>query len=319
MTNSNATFRTLALLIFTLTLVSLAQAQATRTWVSGTGNDANPCSRTAPCSTFAGAISKTTVNGEIDVLDSAGFGSVVITKSITIDGTGMHSSILASGTNGITVNIAVNVNDDLRTVRIRGLSINGTGSCGLGCGTSTGLTGIRFINGSALHVENTVIDGFINNGITVDHNLAQVAELYVSNTSIRNITGNGILLQNTVAGGLVVASLDKVQITNSGAGLEANSRSRATLRDCTISTNAGVGILSAGTTDVEVNVDSSSVTYNPDGVRADLGTIRVSNCVISVNTNGLNNVGGTIETFGTNRISGNTNNTVGVISGVLQS
>lgn len=319
MTNSNATFRTLTLLIFTLTLVSLAQAQATRTWVSGVGNDANPCSRTAPCSTFAGAISRTATNGEINVLDPAGYGSVSITKSLTIDGTGMHASILAGAGNGITVNIAVNVNDPLRTVRIRGLSINGTGSCGVGCGTSTGLTGIRFINGSALHVEDTVIDGFVNNGITVDHNLVQVAELFVKNTSIRNITGNGILLQNTVAGGFVLASLDKVQITNSGDGLEANSRSRASLRDCTISGNTGVGILAAGTTDVEVNVDSSSVTNNPDGVRADLGIIRVADCLISINTNGLNNVGGTIETFGTNRIRGNTNDTVGVISGVLPS
>jgi hypothetical protein len=314
MTNSNAALRTLALLIFTLTLVSVAQAQATRTWISGVGDDVNPCSRTAPCKTLAGTISKTAVNGEMNILDSGSYGSVTITKSMTIDGAGMHAGILSSGGNGITVNIAVNVNDALRTVRIRNLSINGTGSCGLNCGTSTGLTGIRFINGSALHVENTVIDGFVNNGINVDHSLAQVAEVYVKNTSIRNITGNGILLQNTVAGGLVLASLDNVQITNSGDGLEANSRSRASLRNCTISTNTGVGILTAGTTDVEVNVDSSTVTYNPDGMRADLGLIRVANSVVIGNTNGLNNVGGTIETFGTNRIRGNLNDTLGVIS-----
>lgn len=319
MTKSNVTFRTLTLLVLTLALVSIAQAQATRTWVSGTGDDAFPCSRTAPCLTFAGAISKTTVNGEIDVLDSGGYGSVTITKSITIDGTGHHASILSSSGNGITVNIAVNVNDALRTVRIRNLSINGTGSCGVGCGTSTGLTGIRFINGSALHVEDSVIDGFLNNGINVDHNLAQVAKLYVKNTSIRNITDNGIQLKNTVAGGLVLASLDKVQITNSGDGLVANSRSRASLRDCNISNNTGVGILTGGTTDVEVHVDTTSVTYNPDGVRADLGTIRVANSVIQGNTNGLNNVGGTIETFGTNRIRGNTNDTVGVIGNALPS
>src|SRR5438477_3797204 len=49
-----------------------AFAQATRTWVSGVGDDVNPCSRTAPCKTFAGAISKTAGGGEIDVLDPGG-------------------------------------------------------------------------------------------------------------------------------------------------------------------------------------------------------------------------------------------------------
>ena len=81
-----------------------AAAQATRTWVSGVGNDANPCSRTAPCKTFAGAISKTAAGGEISVLDPGGFGAVTITKSITIDGGGGQvASVLVSGTNGIVV------------------------------------------------------------------------------------------------------------------------------------------------------------------------------------------------------------------------
>src|SRR5712692_8313305 len=94
------TVRIFVLLVFTLGLASLAQAQATRTWVSGVGDDANPCSRTAPCKTFAGAISKTAIGGEIDCLDPGGFGQVTITKSITIDGTGTFASILASSVNG---------------------------------------------------------------------------------------------------------------------------------------------------------------------------------------------------------------------------
>src|SRR6188472_965124 len=81
-----------------------AYAQATRTWVSGVGDDVNPCSRTAPCKTFQGAISKTAAGGEISVLDPGGFGALTITKSLTIDGTGQVSSILSSGTNGITIN-----------------------------------------------------------------------------------------------------------------------------------------------------------------------------------------------------------------------
>src|SRR5689334_6897886 len=124
-----------------------ANAQ-TRTWVSGVGNDANPCSRTAPCKTFAGAISKTAAGGEIDTLDPGGFGVVTITKSLTIDGAGGGlSGVLASGTNGIIVN---NTGVTPITVVLRNLSINGTG-------TVLGINGIRMLNGvAALHVENCV-------------------------------------------------------------------------------------------------------------------------------------------------------------------
>src|SRR5579859_3645524 len=86
-----------------------AQAQATRTWVSGVGDDANPCSRTAPCKTFAGAISKTAPSGEINVLDPGGFGAVTITKAITIANDGVGTAgVLVSGTNGIVINAGVN-------------------------------------------------------------------------------------------------------------------------------------------------------------------------------------------------------------------
>src|SRR5262245_32479614 len=100
------TLNILAMTIFTLTVASLAQAQATRTWVSGVGDDVNPCSRTAPCKTYAGAISKTAAGGEISTLDPGGFGAVTITKNITIDGTtgAGFGSILASAVNGVNVN-----------------------------------------------------------------------------------------------------------------------------------------------------------------------------------------------------------------------
>src|SRR5215217_9643502 len=98
------TLKTLAVLIFTLTVTSLAQAQATRTWVSGVGDDANPCSRTAPCKTFAGAISKTATAGEINVLDPGGFGGVTITKSISIIADHVEAGVLVSGTNAIIIN-----------------------------------------------------------------------------------------------------------------------------------------------------------------------------------------------------------------------
>src|SRR6187431_3623405 len=108
-----------------------AQAQATRTWVSGVGDDANPCSRTAPCKTFAGAISKTATGGEINVLDPGGFGGVTITKSITISSEGFEAGVLVSGTNAIIIN-GVNTSD----VVLRGLDIEGLG---------TGLVGIKVL------------------------------------------------------------------------------------------------------------------------------------------------------------------------------
>src|ERR1700757_62111 len=120
-----------------------AYAQATRTWVSGVGDDANPCSRTAPCKTFAGAISKTAAAGEINVLDPGGFGAVTITKSITISSENFEGGILVSGTNGVIVNAAAT-----DTVVLRGLDIEGLG---------TGLDGINFLNGGALHVEKCTI------------------------------------------------------------------------------------------------------------------------------------------------------------------
>src|SRR6188474_1735486 len=115
---------TMAGAAFSLTLLmGSAQAQATRTWVSGVGDDANPCSRTAPCKTFAGAISKTATGGEISVLDPGGFGAVTIGKSITLNGSGTLAGILAAGTVGIIINAPTN-----STVVIRDIDIHGAGT-----------------------------------------------------------------------------------------------------------------------------------------------------------------------------------------------
>ncbi len=145
------TINALAIAIFTFAFASMAQAQATRTWVSGVGDDANPCSRTAPCKTFAGAISKTAIDGEIDALDSAGFGAVTITKAITIDGDSNLAGVLAAGTTGVIINITATSGSN--TVELRNLSINGAG---------TGTNGIRILSsvaGAAVFVEKCVIFG----------------------------------------------------------------------------------------------------------------------------------------------------------------
>ncbi len=181
------------------------QAQATRTWVSGVGDDVNPCSRTAPCKTFAGSIHKTAAGGEISVLDPGGYGSVTISKSITIDGTGMLSSILASLTTGITVNIEVK--DPLKAaVRLRGLSLNGAG---------TGANGINVISAGSVSIEDCVIDGFNTNGINVG-----AGKVFVRNTTIRNNVTAGIAIK---PGGQV--GLADVALVFNGVGISGTAKS----------------------------------------------------------------------------------------------
>ena len=138
-----------------------AHAQATRTWVSGVGDDVNPCSRTAPCKTFAGAISKTAANGEIDCLDPGGYGTLTITKSITIDCIGTLGSTLNSGgINGFIINDSATATPNTAKVTLRNLSINGAG-------TTLGLNGIRFIPGLSLNIENVTIENQSNAGIDI--------------------------------------------------------------------------------------------------------------------------------------------------------
>src|SRR5262245_45938397 len=126
MTRTRVLINTCAAFVLCLFCSSLVQAQATRTWVSGVGDDANPCSRTAPCKTFAGAISKTAAGGEINCLDPAGYGAVTITKSLTIDCHYTEGGILASTVNGIIINAT-----STSKIVLRGLDINGDGQGGL--------------------------------------------------------------------------------------------------------------------------------------------------------------------------------------------
>jgi hypothetical protein len=185
---------------------SAAQAQASRTWVSGVGDDVNPCSRTAPCKTFAGAIVKTAVGGEISVLDSGGFGSVIIRKSITIDGTGMLAGILATaGTNGITIDMTEAKDPSITAVRLRGLSLNGVG---------TGTNGINIKTAGSVSVEDCVIDGFKGSGISVG-----AGRLFVRNTTIRNNVTAGITLTAGKAG------IADVALVFNGVGLVGSVKS----------------------------------------------------------------------------------------------
>lgn len=290
----------IAILGSTLMIASAVQAQATRTWVSGVGDDANPCSRTAPCKTYAGAISKTAKDGEISTLDPGGFGAVTITKSITINGGGGgqgYGSILAALTNGIIINIT-DAADVRKTVRLDWLNINGA---------STGINGIRFLAGNTLFVENTLIDGFTTHGI--DLNTSANSFLHVKNTTIRNCGGSGI---STIAGGanLVGFAFTGVTIHKCATGFNAQNGSRGSIRDSLFALNstAGIALTQAGSS-TEVNIDGSQFIGSPTAITVNASTrARISRCAISQNSNALGLSGGFVDTGGNNTIMGNTTN-----------
>ncbi|HMK27945.1 MAG TPA: right-handed parallel beta-helix repeat-containing protein [Chitinophagaceae bacterium] len=226
----------------------IAMAQATRTWVSGVGDDVNPCSRTAPCKTLAGAISKTATGGEINILDPGGFGAVTITKSITIDGAGITGSILSSATNGIIVNAPGAL------VTIRNFSINGAG-------TTLGINGIRVIAVKKLNVENCFLSNFSGNGI--DFNSTTAAEIMISNTTIQNAGGVGISIvgpsSSTGTGGFTVVDGCHIQGMQS-AGISINGGT-ATVSNTVIS-GCSVGVKSgtASTAHLSGNIITSNAT-----------------------------------------------------------
>lgn len=297
------TFNVLAIAIFMFAFASFAQAQATRTWVSGVGDDANPCSRTAPCKTFAGAISKTATDGEIDCLDPGGFGAVTITKAITIDGgaTG-EGSILASGTNGINVNVSSPGNTNW--VQIRNISINGAG---------TGLTGINITggNGTTISVENCVIFGFrAGNGRGISDTRTGVGitgQLFVDNTIIKSNLNHGILVQGTSS--TVKSTIDNCQIWGNGIGiLNSQSQNFMAIRNTVVSKNTNAGI--AADNGARMDIVDSLTIHNGTGINSDSSAeVKVSRTTIARNTvNGLGLSGGTILSYGNNEISGNVGN-----------
>ena len=264
-------------------------AQATRTWVSGVGDDANPCSRTAPCKTFAGAISKTATGGEIDALDPGGFGAVTITKSITLDGATALNGILVSGTNGITISGAAD------KVILRNLSIQGVG---------TGIYGVRAISGSSLTslvVENCQIENFTTAGISLEVG----ALLSVLNTNVRNVTGAGIAV--APATGTARVLLDGARMENSGAGFMASGATIATARNSSASGNVGAGFEADGA-GVELNLVGAMAASNANGVVAmNSAHVRLTGGIVTGNTTAglIADTGGDITPFTDNQIAGN--------------
>jgi Right handed beta helix region len=272
---------------------TVVQAQATRTWVSGVGDDANPCSRTAPCKTFAGAISKTATCGEISVLDPGGFGAVTITKGITINGTGTLAGILAAAQNGVIVNAPAT-----DTVILRDISING--AC-------TGFNGIRYLAGKVLMVDHCWIYGFRGSATSrgIDVAMSTAGKLKVIDSVIENILEDGVHINMTA--GQLTATIDKSRIMNCDQdGIDTTGNTRGAFSNCLITHNTTTGV-KASATNSQLNIDDTQISFSSIGVQSIAGSaIRVSDSIIAQNATGLDPNGGTIDSFQGNSLIGNT-------------
>jgi hypothetical protein len=297
-----------AVALFALTFASAANAQATRTWVSGVGDDANPCSRTAPCKTFAGAISKTAPGGEIDALDPGGYGALTITKSITIDGGGGQvASVLVAGTNGIVVAAQSSDVVILRNLRFDGL--RGAGNA------NAGLNGIRLISGAVLNLDNDFIFGFNNNGIDIEPNQAGLSLVLITNTIVKNCGGDGVFVAPT-GGGTSKVVIEHGYFAECANGLHARSNSRVNARNSVFSLNATNGVFSDGLTSgvAAIFVWTSQISSNGgNGVRSgqpgNVGSSGMEIAQNQIDNNGGNGVlvstNGVVNTFTNNSIQGN--------------
>ncbi len=281
----------LAVAVLAVLSVTPAHAQVTRTWVSGTGDDANPCSRTAPCKTFAGAISKTTAGGEISVLDPGGFGALTITKSITLSGDGTLASVLVAGTNGIVISAATT-----DRVIIRNISLQGVG---------TGINAIEMINsGGTLTVDHVTISGFTGTGVLANVTTSG-GQVFVQDTHITNCA-TGVRL--TSSSGFVLGTLSNVRIEAAANGVEAATGGRAMISNSFISGNSGSGLLASSATS-QINAEGNQIAFNNvAGVNASVSgaTIRLSNNQIYNNTAGITfAAGATVSSAANNRVVGN--------------
>lgn len=297
---------TLAAAALVLLQAAPAHAQAARTWVSGVGDDANPCSRTAPCKTFAGAISKTAVNGEINCLDPGGFGAVTVTKSITFDCHEAFAAILHSGANGVNIPFdSFNAADVRKTVRLRNINFNGV---------DTGVIGIRVTGGATIAagvvvIEDCLIDGnFAGSARGISDERTGGGELYISNTTVRNTGSIGITINpssGAAAGQRIEATLDNVRVENGQLGATFGNNVRVMINRSVFSGNSLAGIaVGANFGSVEVNISNSVSSNNGNGVLNAGGAvvIRLSNNDIAFNGTALS---GATQSLNNNRIQGN--------------
>lgn len=287
-------------LFVSISLVSTtAMAQATRTWVSGVGDDANPCSRTAPCKTFAGAISKTAAGGEIDALDPGGFGGVTITKSITLNGGGTLASILVSGSTGIIINAAATDNIVLRNISLQGLG-----------GVSAGTSGVRLLQAASLRMENVDVAGFgLSGANAIDLASTGTTKISLRNVSVLNCVSGADGVSTANATGAQRIALDRVQISGCARGLNIDDQATAVANDSDFSQNtSGVAVTSSSIA-ATLTLDRSRVVGNTNGIVVSgvNAKVRLSDTTVQYNATGLSAItGASIESFNNNRLNGNT-------------
>jgi hypothetical protein len=282
----NALSSIFAIIVFSIVCAASVDAQATRTWVSGVGDDANPCSRTAPCKTFQGAIVKTASGGEINVIDPGGFGGVTITKSITIDASNVLGGVLVSGTNAIIIN------GNETKVTLRGLDINGL---------NTGLSGIKIISAETVSIEKCTVYGF-SRGISDER--PSDGQLSVSDTVLKNNSQENVFIG--AVNSEVKAVFSNTEIKNGGAtGLFARYGSNVIIRNSIVTGNGETGIMAQESAVVEI-IDSV-VSQNQFGITTGTGSplIRLSGTSVTMNKEGLSIGSGTIVSYGNNKIRGN--------------
>lgn len=282
--------QTFVFVILVLGTSALVNAQATRTWVSGVGDDVNPCSRTAPCKTFAGAISKTATNGEINCLDPAGYGAVTVTKSITIDCEDTQGSILSAGTNGVIVNIT-SVTDTKKSFKLRGVSINGAG---------TGINGIRILAANNVTLQEVVIDGVTQHGVSVE-TTTNALKMLVDHTTIRSNAGHGINAFPILPSTLNLVVTDSTFAYNAQNALNFADNVKATATE-SVFMNSAIGV---NASNAQVFLSRCTVAFNTTGINvSNSGTVRLFANTITGNTTGL--AGSTITAVtGTNTVLGN--------------
>ena len=297
--------------VFALTILFLltgvvAQAQPARAFVSSTGSDANDCSRSSPCRNFQRGHDAVTAGGEVVALDSAGYGAVNITKSVTITGEGVHAAATSPSTGGNVVT----VNGAGITVILRNIHVQSHP-------TSVSGAGISARNFAVLHIESCTVEAN-SNGFHFFPSAADgtpTRELFIKDSILRNNGDSGIALSNAADTGILNATIERTRMENNSFG-GAFRLSKVTLRDCLASGNTFTGILAqAGS---EVNVESCVATYNGNhGMAAfDGGIIRVSHSTATNNTQfGFRNDGA--STFESRENSTVRGNGLGNISGTI--
>jgi hypothetical protein len=285
--------------------IAPAHAQASRTWISGVGDDANPCSRTAPCKTFAGAITKTTAGGEIDVLDPGGFGALTITKAITLDGGGGQvASILVSGTNGINISAAATDVVILRNLRFNGIIQTG----------SPGLVGVQINTAARVVIERCDIFGFSSLAVSANPSSGTLF-LKLQETTLNN-NGGGLGIKPS-GGATVNAAIERTHVDANNGGLKLDGTgggpSNIAISDSSISlnTNGGVNALSGGSGNVKIDLTRTVIANNGTfGVQASnasggTATLTIGQSMLSNNGSAWSIVsGGQLLSYGNNQVTG---------------